>query len=294
MKRACFAMLILAGASTLGAVADPDPEPDVNDYGFGQVLKHTQTDAGTVTLNTNPYSFQVFIGGNGSSIVNATLAVPGPNATSYTIGVDPDFKFGKSYQYSGTSSSTLLDSVFPRTGGYTMDFATAGYSPGYTATSLTLAGGQFPSVTPEITGGGTWSNGVFLVDVTDANNLITVNTFTGMNTGTDRIVLDVWSTSDFHASTSGTNNNGTNFYLGPTSGVPYFTVGDTYQASITFYSVVFQDGETVPTNGDEMGFSFMASRTYFTIQAVPEPSTYALLASGLGLLGWGRWRRSKR
>jgi hypothetical protein len=295
MKRACLALLILAGAGTLGAVVDP--EPDVGDYGFGQVLKNTQTDASTVTQSANPYSFQVFVGGDGSHITNATLAVPGPNAATYNIAGNPDFKFGTSYQYSGTSSSTLLDSVFPRSTGYSMHFETPTNPTGYTVTSLDLTGGVFPSVTPQVTGGGMWSGGTLLVDVTDENNFITLNSFTGMNGTTDLIIFDAWSTTDFHASTSGSHSDGGVFYLGPDHGthVPYFTIGDTYQASITFLKVVgTPDTGTVPNPGGESGYSFMATRTYFTIQAIPEPSTYALMAGGLALLGIRRLRRSKR
>ncbi len=284
MKRARCVWLILAAAGSLGAVSDP--EPDVGNYGFGQVLKHTQTDFGTVTQNANPFSFQVFIGGDGSNIASGAIDVPGPNAATYNISGDAEFKFGVSYQYSGTSSSTQLDSVFPRSSGYTMHFATPANPTGYTVTSLELTGGAFPSVAPEVTGGGTWSGGTFLVDVTDANNYITFNSFAGMVDNTDYIVFDVWSTSDYHASTSWSQYNNSSFYLGPDqqTSLPYLVIGDSYQASVTFMKLLSTDPGTVPTPGGELGYSFMATRTYFTIQAVPEPSTYVLLTGGVGLV----------
>jgi hypothetical protein len=291
MKRACCALLIVAAMGVLRAAADP--EPDVGDYGFGQVLKHKQTDGVTVTQDANPYSFQAFVSGDGSHISNATISVPGANAAAYSLTTsDPGFKFGVSYQYSGTSSAALANSVFPLSNGYSLYFATPSNPTGYTVTSLDLTGGVFPSVAPQVAGGGTWSGGTFLVDVTDANNYITFNSFTGM-TGADYIVFDVWSTTDYHASTSWSHSNGTNFFLGPDqqSGLPYLTIGDSYQASVTFLKVITSDTASVPTLGSELGYSFMATRTYFTLQAIPEPSTYALLALGLGLVGFQRLRR---
>jgi hypothetical protein len=44
-------------------------------------------------------------------------------------------------------------------------------------------------------------------------------------------------------------------------------------------------------NHEILGFAFSDTFLSGGIAAVPEPSTYALLALGLGVVGWSMWRR---
>lgn len=265
----------LAFASTRADVWVGDE--DVSSYGIGVIKVFTQDSAGTPTYGATPYVFQAFI--NGSNLItDANIAVPG--GAEFGLGVDPDYIFGSVYRSAGFASHTELQTVFSSSGTYVLHFHTPQSEPeGYTAGSLSLATVDFPVSAPQILGGGIWSGSQFVFDVLEEGAAITFSPFTGMVDGQDLIILDIYSETDYHALRISTQNPTTSFGLGSE---PYFVPGASYRALLSFVKVVEADlGSSVP---GVSGIAYYAMQTEFNFTAVPEPSTYALIVLGLGVV----------
>jgi hypothetical protein len=127
-------------------------------------------------------------------------------------------------------------------------------------------------------GGGTWSGAEFLFNVLEEGGAITFSSFAGMVDGQDLIILDIYSETDYHALRITTQNPTTSFGFGSE---PYFVPGASYKALLTFVKVVEGDFGSVP---GASGFAYYATQTEFNFTAVPEPSTYALIVLGLGVV----------
>ncbi|HRI82249.1 MAG TPA: PEP-CTERM sorting domain-containing protein [Opitutaceae bacterium] len=273
---AIAAVLALASAKADEWVGDED----VSSYGIGVIKVFTQNSAGAPTFGATPYVFQAFI--NGSDLISdATITVPG--GAEFGLGADPDYIFGSVYRSAGFASLTELQMVFSSSGTYVLHFHTPLSDPeGYSVGSLSLATVDFPVSAPQILGGGTWSGAEFLFNVLEEGGAITFSSFAGMVDGQDLIILDIYSETDYHALRITTQNPTTSFVLGadPYYG-PYLVPGASYKALLTFVKVVEGDFGSVP---GASGFAYYATQTEFNFTAVPEPSTYALIVLGLGVV----------
>jgi hypothetical protein len=283
MQRFLLSRFLAIAAALAFASAKADDwvgDEDVSSYGIGVIKVFTQDSAGVPTFGATPYVFQAFINGT-EHVTNATITVPG--GAEFGLGADPDYLFGQVYRSAGFASYGALETVFTSSGTYVLHFHTPLSDPeGYSVGSLSLATVDFPVSAPQVLGGGTWSGAQFLFDVLEEGGTITFSEFSGMVANQDLIVLDIYSETDYHALRISTPYPTTSFNLGPYEGEPYFTPGESYKAVLTFLKVVdANQGLLVPGAN---GIAYYATQTQFTFTAVPEPSTYALMALGLGVV----------
>ncbi len=292
-------MLVLAAASAWAQEEGPPGggpiaiEPEISSYGFGVVQTHTQTSASGPVANSLPYVFQAFVNAGTGSASEGYLTAP--DLEMYSLGTHPDHLFGISYLSPGYASLTALQTVFSSSGTYALNFVTPNSAPnGYNISSFELGAPDFPLSVPQIVGGGIWSGASFVFDVMEEDGQIEINGFTGMVGGLDVIVLSIYSETDHRASRSWIQTPTTAIGLGGPDehGVPYFVPGDSYRALLTYIKVVDGNmGEFVPGAN---GFAFYATQTEFTFTAIPEPSTYLLMALGVGVVLIPVLRRRRR
>lgn len=156
-------------------------------------------------------------------------------------------------------------------------------------------------VIPTLTfGGGTWSGGKYVIDITQELT-ITTNNWTGfsvagiggfMEVGLDGLPIgvdDATRVFSRHAPTMFTgdiNESAVNATF--TVAANTLTAGQDYEGFSTFARMVSRDS----SQAGIFAIAWWANETSFTVSAVPEPSTYALLA-GAAALGLAAWRRRR-
>jgi len=153
---------------------------------------------------------------------------------------------------------------------------------------LNLTGDAYPNDPILTLSGGSWSGGKYLIDPSQALT-ITTNAFSGYGSHPDDIVrLAVEGITDifqFHSDVPGTN------FLTFTVPAFSFTGGQEYHAAGVFDALV--DVNPKAALPDSINAAFYEVATILVIRAVPEPSTYAVLLAGLGLIGFATRRRLK-
>lgn len=190
----------------------------------------------------------------------------------------------------GSPNKDDLNSKFPD-GTYTFSVAD-------NSISLNLTG-NFPSTPnkPIVTlSGGAWSNGQYVLDVSQPLT-ITTNAFTEYGTHV-MDAMGAWSglsgIGQASSEIPGTNLPvvaGTNF-LQYTVPAFSFVSGQTYHGGAQFAAIV--DVNSVAGLPDSFNFAYLTKETQFLIAAVPEPETYAMLLAGLGLVSFMGRRRKVR
>lgn len=247
-----------------------------------QQQSYTQTDNSTVQLRANPWVFRVAIdGSNLSGMAAPTMTSPGgTGATTLTYGFDVDTSWGRQSDFS--SQAALNAAYF--SGDYSITVLGQVVSP------ISVTGGTFPP--PPIASnlsGGTIIGGILTWNVGQALTI----TLTG--SGFDH--TGIWvSGSGGSYYDQGLESFGVST-LSLT--VPAFslTSGQSYDVELSFSDIV--GGATTTAFNGTGGMSaaqyagVYTSHTKFTINAVPEPATYAMFA-GLAVLGCSLLRRRSR
>lgn len=275
-----FLFLACAQAATAIIV-----DPDIYQYGVGKTRGYVQS--GPTTVTADSFTFNAFVdkrtGGqiNAAKILgplNSYLDVNGPqNLTLNSNGAE--------FHSTAYLSQGSLDGNFPNdnSGNYVLKVDT-GLVSGLFDYSVTfqLGGDAYVPDVPLLTiNNGGWSNGSYTLN---ANNPTAFGwSFSNYNSATD-VVL-------FNIKTSGGVSVVDEQFKGSNPGgftVSGLTVGTSYTGRLTYARIV--DNPTTISGAD--GFAYYAMETTFNFTAVPEPSTYVLLLTGLGCV-WLGWRRRR-
>ena len=280
--------LALCGLATVNAQVT---DPDIAQYGLGKSRRYVQTPPATVTPHR--FAFSAFVDATTGGMINggklygplsSFLGVNGPQSLNLHAG-------GADFESTVYLDQGSLDTDFPNdnSGNYVLkiDAGTAGgaLSGGFDyAVSFMLGGDAYAADVPTLAiNNGFWTDGNFVTDVNSPTSFGW--TFTSYNAATDVVLFSIRPQGGgenlVNLQFQGSNPGGFTVNAG------LLTSGQIYEGQLTFARIV--DNPTdVP---GVMGVAFYAMETSFAIQAIPEPSTYALFALGLGVVGWSRWRR---
>lgn len=282
--------------------------------------ENVQTDATTVVANPTPVSstyggplnWGVEVRGTGLSAPVITL--PGAtnnstiNSTQHNSGVLGFNSGDGAWEYGSPNFNNI---GFPSTGGATdrnARFPAGTYTiaiSGLTTVSLTYNLISVTTMQFSLTNGtgGTWSNGNYYFDPTQALTISSASTpFSNFNTTTGG---QVNGAIKFGIYDSGGNpisgSSSTRFYLDNTNlttnpnYIDYTVAANTLTAGSTFKIVgnYVAVSDQNSTNGST-NLAFFNGSTSITLIAIPEPSTYAAIlgAFGLGVAAWQRRRQA--
>ena len=192
----------------------------------------------------------------------------------------------------------VYEQSFASQGALNTAFADGDYTVNVAGTSvvLTLSGSVYPN-TPTVTfNQGYWSGNVYYFDPTQ-DLVITSNSFAAFDQNLNGLIdFSIYATSgsSFNAAVKKFYNDNTSapdtltYTLLATNN---FVTGQTLEAEVGFISIV--DTATDAALSGALVASVYSTFTTFNLQAIPEPSTYALLVGGAGLAiaVWVRRRR---
>ena len=285
-----FSLALCSPAMTLAQTVDT--------VVIGKAIQNFQTDATTVNptgvpaLGWNSYAFYVHQFGTNLNLLSPPT-ISGP--TSAFVNSSPYYNGGV-LGFNPLSQDWAIGSgPFPNNwGDSTLSALNANFANGIYSLSvggnnftLNVNGDLYPNTPVLNVTGGTWSGGRYLIDASQPLT-ITSNVFGGFG-GTSYGssifggVLGV-STIQSLSITPGTSN-----YLQFT--LPAFSLqaGNTYTGMGSFRA-----NADLNFVGGSVNIADYESLTAFTIVAVPEPETYAMLLAGLGLLGFVAHRRKQQ
>ncbi|WP_438479893.1 PEP-CTERM sorting domain-containing protein [Oleiharenicola lentus] len=276
---------------------------DVRRYGVGKSAIYVQSSAAAPGLNT--YSFEVFVDQkNGGTLTGGN--VQANDFTYYFAADDGSLRYSDPDSGAGRtnliSSQASLDALY---GNGNYSFTIFGGTESTYSADLDLFGDTYPASLPQITNT-SWSGGRLLLNASTANTF-SFTSFANMNQTVapiteftasaapaimDAIVLTLEGT--FTGGIVGyeyfTRTPTNSFTLNDTTMIP----GNVYTATLGFLKIVdgFEDTDVNSPIAGAQGLAFYSFQTRFEVMAIPEPSTYALLALGLGLvtLPWLRRR----
>lgn len=265
-------------------------DPNIFQYGVGKLKVYTQS--GPSTLNFSEFTFQAFIDLRpDGTLTSATLQGPllggTQNLTVYSGGADfQSVSFsGEPTTAKGNLNGNFADSTPGNAGtNYRLNITTV---PGTSySVSFSLAGDSYVNTIPQFTlDNGAWSGGLYYVNAGATTNLGW--SFGDYNPSTDVVLLTIRMKDHdedlVDLQFQGSNPGG--FALDGSQLIP----GAHYIAQLGFARIV--DSPTLIPGAQ--GMAFYGVETMFEFVAIPEPSTYALIALGLGFVGFTLWRRRR-
>lgn len=298
LKLVAAAVLLALSGGTANAA-----NTDVLRVLVGNNIQYQQTSATQTTIDNSgsgAYTFSADVQGNNFSpapgngpILTGPIAAGAPftsgNYLYFNTSNNPNFNtvYGIDPNDNGYSftSQAALEAVFPQ-GIYTLGNGSNISVP------LNLHGDLYPATTPLVTiTGGTWSNGVYLVDPNQAIT-ITSNAFAEYNSSSGLAGHIGLSLQAPNASTQLFNieqisNSNPNDQISYTIAANTLAAGQTYYGNVNFATVVdLQPNSLLPNS---LNAAFYSLDTGFVISAVPIPAAaWLLLSAVMGLLTLNR------
>lgn len=277
-----LAALALGCTLTLGASAQ------TLIFVIAKVQDYTQTDVGTTSFNAgigHTFNAEVIDGGYSpslsSSFPSTAPSVDDNSSVNENLAWDTDTNSWR-FEDGNYASASALDLVYADT---TYDF---NYNDGTTSGtgSVTFTADAYPNVPEATTTAGSWSGGSLVMDVADAFTLST-NTFSTNYSGGfgDRVSIFI-NGPGFSDSAEVAGSDSTSLMVSAFS----LTAGHTYDVELNFTNSFASDDLTGDATDDT--YASYVTITTFTITAVPEPGSWALMM-GLGALGLVGTRRRR-
>lgn len=279
--------LALCGLATVNAQVS---EPNIVQYGLGKSHGFLQTTPEVVMPDS--FTFSAFVDATTGGMINGGK-IYGPLYGFFGVNGPQSLNLharGANFESTIYLDQGSLDTAFPNdnSGNYVLkiDAGTAGgaLSGGFDyAVSFMLGGDAYVADVPTLAiNNGYWTGGNFMLDVNSPTAFGW--TFSSYNAATDVVLFSIrpqgGGDSLVNLQFQGSNPGDYTVNAG------FLTSGQLYEGRLTFARIV-DNSTDVP---GVMGLAFYAMETSFVIQAIPEPSTYVLLALGLGVAGWARCR----
>lgn len=267
------------------AAARATPVPTVSFVLVGKEHHYTQTNTSTLVENaTGTWVFTTQVEGSNLSGYPATFTSPGGTGSTgvmtYVSG-DNQWKTTASFDGAGAPGQALLDGAY-NNGTYHITVDGATIAP-------VLDGNLYPNTPLATVSAGTWSGNVLLINPGQALT-ITTNAFAGWSN--DHVGIEV--------NGSAYSNNIETFTadtLELTIPAGVFVTGQTYTVDLNFDKITnglqaITGTSSSVLNGGSLAELYTAT-TQFTIQVIPEPSTFAMIFGGVALAG-AVWQRRRR
>jgi len=264
----------------------------------GDSIQYQQTSASQVAIDnfgSGAYNFTADVYGN-------NLGAGNPPTFSGPITAGAPFTSGSALYYN-TSNNPLYNSVYAvqaQDNGYSYTSQAAleaafpqgtyTFTGGSTSVSLNLSGDLYPTTTPLVTlTGGTWSNGVYLVDPGQAVT-ITSDAFAGYSSagvgGHIGLSLQAANGPQLFNNEQFSSTNPSD-QISYTIAANTLAAGQTYYGNVSFATIVdIQPNAALPNS---LNGAYYNLDTSFVISAVPIPGAAWLLLTGvMGLLALNR------
>lgn len=272
----------------------------------GRSTDYVQTDASTVIVDpTAPgptyggaYGFTASVSGTGLSAPTVTLAagstMPSTYPTSHNGGVLGFNADEDEWQY---GSPNFNNWATPTAGQRHTLFALGDYTfsiPGFDPVTLSLNAPTTPVAAPPTftLSGGTWTDGKYEINPSQTLT-ITSSAFTAFSANADgNIFFEVYDkagSSLVEINRLYSDDNAAINFISYTISPGTLIAGHEYVVDAGFAAVVDKD----TTISGAFSVAFFDFSTTLTVSAIPEPSTYAMLA-GVGALGLAVWRRRQK